>query len=65
MTEAEFLTFFNGFLFCKEGAPSPATPEEVVSDYRLYCEYTDKYPVKTLEEYIETLEIVSEDDNAA
>lgn len=65
MTESEFLTFFDGLLFCKEGAPSVATPEEVIIDYNLYCEFTDDYPVKTLEEYIETIEIVIKDDNNA
>jgi len=65
MTEAEFLTFFDGFLFCKEGAPSIATPEEVIIDYNLYCEFTDEYPVKTLEEYVATLEMVFKDDDNA
>ena len=59
MTTSEFLTFFDGFLFCKEGAPSPATPEEVVEDWKLYCEYTDDSPIKSLGEYVETLELVS------
>ena len=63
MTESEFLTFFDGLLFCKEGAPSVATPEEVIADWELYCEFTDESPIKTLEEYIETLEIVIKDDN--
>jgi hypothetical protein len=62
MTESEFLTFFDGLLFCTRDAPSLATPEEVIADWELYCEFTDEYPIKSLDEYVATLKIVIKED---
>ena len=62
MTESEFLTFHVDHLFCARDAPSPATPVEIIADWELYCEFTDEFPIKSLEEYAATLKIVSKED---
>jgi len=62
MTESEFLTFHVDHLFYARDAPSLATPEEVIADWQLYCEFTDEFPIKSLDEYAATLKIINKDD---
>ncbi len=62
MTESEFLTFHADHLFCVRDAPILATPEEVIADWQLYCEFTDELPIKSLAEYAATLKIINKDD---
>lgn len=61
MTELEFLKHHDNHLFCKEGAPGLATPEEVIADWKVYFEFTDEFPIMSLDEYVATLRFVDKE----